>query len=96
MNIEILEILMKRKKIPSYYQLSERSGLPYTTLLDLVHGKSMYLHNIKYLSNYFGVDFTLLLTPTEYYCVVTEDNQLEKHLLLDKMERLNIITSLLL
>ena len=96
MNIEILEILMKQKKIPSYFQLANRSGIPYTTLLDLVHGKSTNLQNIKFLSDYFQVEFTMLSKNTEYYCVVTEENKMQSYLFFHPIGSFTALVSLLL
>ena len=76
MNIEILDMLMDNKKIKSYYQLAKEMEFPYTTLLDLVHGRSINLYSIEHIANYFGVSKILLLEPTRVYQLLKEDNNI--------------------
>lgn len=96
MNIEVLEHLMKREKIRSYYRLAKSACFPYTTLLDLVHNKSNNLTNIKTLADYFNIDYRFLLSGTTYCTLVDERNKIRTFLPLDNLERSNVFATVLM
>ncbi len=87
MNTEILELLMKEKKIKSYYQLAKEMNIPYTSLLDIVHGKGLKITNMKMIANFFDISIDCLTSKTTYYYVIKEDNTLQKYLPLTKDEQ---------
>ena len=58
MNIEILNELMKIHNISSYFQLSKRISIRYTTLLDLIDGRAEKLTNIRLIADFFAVDIS--------------------------------------
>ena len=96
MNIEVLEYLMNRRKIKSYYQLAKDACFPYTTLLDLTHNKSNNLTNIKTLANYFDIDYRFLLEGTTYCALIDEKNRVKTFLPLDNLERSNVFATVLM
>ena len=87
MNIEILEKLMEKKQIRSYYQLAKLVDIPYTSLLDLIHGRGLRATNIKLLADFFEVTIDCLMNPTTYYHVLLENNEIKSYLLLTKEEQ---------
>ena len=95
MNLEVLKILMKEKHIASYYQLANFIDVPYTSLLDLVHGRSKNLDNFKQIATYFEVPASILFEPTTYYGVITEENELKFYFPTDQYEQINAFVSLL-
>ncbi len=96
MNVEVLEQLMDNKKITSYYQLAKKMNLPYTSLLDWVHGKGQKICNLKLISDFLGVDVYYLLAPTRYYYVLLEDNTLLSSLVCDREDEMACFCRLLL
>ena len=87
MNIEVLEKLMEKKQIRSYYQLAKLVDIPYTSLLDLIHGRGLRATNIKLLADFFEVTIDCLMNPTTYYHVLLENNEIKIYLLLTKEEQ---------
>ena len=87
MNIEVLEKLMEKKQIRSYYQLAKLVDIPYTSLLDLIHGRGLRATNIKLLADFFEVTIDCLMNPTTYYHVLLENNETKSYLLLTKEEQ---------
>ncbi len=87
MNIEVLEKLMEQKKIRSYFKLAKLVNIPYTTLLDLIHGKGLKVTTIKTLADFFNVSIDCLVNPTTYYNVLLENNRIKSYLLLTKEEQ---------
>ena len=96
MNIEVLEFLMKERNIKSYYRLAKEANFPYTTLLDLVNGRSTNLNNIKRLATFFGAEYQMLLADTNYCYLVNEKNEVKSFLPLDILERSNTFATVLL
>ncbi len=87
MNTEILEKLMEESNIKSYYKLAKELEVPYTTLLDLVHGKVLKTMTIKTVAEYFHVTLDMLVEPTTYYNVINEDDLLKSYLPIKKEEQ---------
>lgn len=75
MNIQILNELMRQNEIPSYFQLSKETQIPYTTLLDLVRGNGEKLSNIKMIADFFGVKMTYLIDETAKIITINEKNK---------------------
>ena len=96
MNIEVLEFLMKERNIKSYHRLAKEANFPYTTLLDLVNGRSNNLNNIKRLATFFGAEYQMLLADTNYCYLVNEKNEVKSFLPLDILERSNTFATVLL
>lgn len=96
MNIEVLEYLMKERKIKSYYQLAKDACFPYTTLLDLANSKSNNLTNIKILAEFFNIDYKFLLAGTTYCILVNEKNKIKMFLPLDDLEKSNVFATVLM
>ncbi len=75
MNIQILNELMRQNEIPSYFQLSKETNIPYTTLLDLVRGNGEKLSNIKMIADFFGVKMTYLIDEPTKIVTINEKNR---------------------
>lgn len=75
MNIQILNELMRQNEIPSYFQLSKETRIPYTTLLDLVRGNGERLSNIKTIADFFGVKMTYLIDEPVKIITINEKNR---------------------
>ena len=75
MNIQILNELMRQNDIPSYFQLSKETNIPYTTLLDLVRGNGEKLSNIKMIADFFGVKMTYLIDEPTKIVTINEKNR---------------------
>ena len=74
MNIQILNELMRQNEIPSYFQLSKETRIPYTTLLDLVRGKGEKISNIKTIADFLGVKMSDLLDEPRKIVTINERN----------------------
>lgn len=74
MNIKVLNELMKIHNISSYFQLSKRISMPYTTLLDLVNGRGERLSNIRLIANFFGVAISYLIEQDKKIISISENN----------------------
>ena len=74
MNIQILNELMRQNEIPSYFQLSKETHIPYTTLLDLVRGKGEKLSNVKTIADFLGVKMSYLLDEPRKIVTINERN----------------------
>lgn len=74
MNIEILNELMKIHSISSYFQLSKRISIPYTTLLDLINGRGEKLSNIRLIADFFGVNISYLIEDNKKIITINEKN----------------------
>ena len=74
MNIQVLNELMRLNGIPSYFQLSKETHIPYTTLLDLVRGKGEKLSNIKTIADFLGVKMSYLLDEPRKIVTINEKN----------------------
>lgn len=77
MNIQVLNELMRKNAIPSYYQLAKDAHIPYTTLLDLVRGKGDKLSNIKILADFFSVKMTYLIEDNGQIVTINEKNKIK-------------------
>ena len=96
MNLSTLKNLMKQRKIKSYFQLAREVEIPYTTLLDVVHGKSKNSYLIKTLADYFGIKSTILLEKLEPYQIILEDGRRKRFLYTKPLEEQNALVRLLL
>ena len=75
MNIQILNELMRQNEIPSYFQLSKETHIPYTTLLGLVRGDGKRLSKIKTIADFFGVKMTYLIDEPVKIITINEKNR---------------------
>ncbi len=76
MNIQVLNELMKLNGITSYFNLSQKIDIPYTTLLDLIRGKGEKISNIKLIANYFNVSMSYLIEEPRKIITINENNSL--------------------
>ena len=74
MNIQVLNELMRLNGIPSYFQLSKETHIPYTTLLDLVKGEGKKLSNVKTIADFLGVKMSYLLDEPRKIVTINERN----------------------
>lgn len=96
MNVEVLEKLMEQKGIKSYLHLSKEANIPYTSLRDWMNGKGQKLQNVELLSEFFQTEARYLIEPTNYYCVILEDDRIENFTFFQKEEELTAFCNLLL
>lgn len=83
MNLEILEKLMEENHIRSYLKLSQILDIPYTSLMDLIHGRGLKITNIKQIADFFKVTIDCLVSPITYYNIVLENNTIKSFILLN-------------
>ena len=96
MNVSTLKKLMMKNGIKSYFQLAQTVGIPYTSLLDLIHGRSKNSYLIPILAEYFEIPSPLLLEPLEPYQVILEDSRKKEYYYTKQLSRENAFVRLLL
>ena len=74
-NTEILYKLMREKSIKSMRELSERTSIPYTTLMYAIGGHDMYVGTIMQIAKYFQIPMDYLVNKS-YGAVVLKNDKM--------------------
>ena len=78
LNIIVIDKLMKEKKIKSIKELSNKSHIPYTTLIHIFSGNDLLVGTLIELAKFFEVTCDELVNK-DYEIVTYNNNNIIKH-----------------
>ena len=78
-DLDEIQRLMKLSKIKSYNELSKKSLIPYSTLLNIINSKDIRISSLIDLGNFFKVSVAdLIKTNNKYYINILKGNEFYK------------------